>query len=818
MDSQFSELVVQTILLTIPTAVLCLTDRFRLFGKHRLVRRLLAGALCGTAAALCAGKTAPAAAAVLTVRDIPILTASLFFDPWSGAIAAAVCAVFLLLRAGSALFALPVLVTAALTLFIGFSAFLLATFIFEGRRPSGIYCFAIGAITEVFRVLAILLVQADTAAGTFDTLRNGTGPLLLIVSIGLSLQSAVVYLLSGSLRRVIRRRKPSEFPVTVKFQLWLFLFIAVVFVITLFATYRAQSNFAVKNAQNVLKVNARDLERVISQNSSNLDAAKQLLVEQGKSLGRAAANDIRNAGGADAVTDEEITRLVSEYKVYEIDVINAKGIVTACNNRSHDGYDMADGVQSSAFLVLLDGRTREYVQDFQPISFDSKVSIMFIGIAMEDGFVQIGYDKSSIENVEKLADISNVATSRRIGEKGSVYVVRDGSVLSGSDISGTVPVSKIGLSEMPQDDTFFYAKIMNADCYCYSVQQEDYQLLLCMTADEMNQTRDVFLYEAAFAELLLFAVIFIQTYVLVRRLIVRNLEMVNRSLNRISGGDLNEVVDVRSSEEFTSLSKDINSTVDTLKRYIKEAENRMAQELELAKEIQKSALPVAFTGHSEFDLGASMTPAKEVGGDFYDYFFTDETHLALVIADVSGKGIPAALFMMKSKTLIKNLAGSGKTPGEIMTLANSELCDGNEAQMFVTAWIGIVDLRTGTMTCANAGHEYPAYMPAGGEYEILHGKHDFVLGGMEGLKYREYTLEMHPGDRLFVYTDGVTEAIDSSETLYGLDRLKAALDRSREESSSAQLASVKADIDAFAGQTPQFDDITMLSFQPKIRL
>lgn len=245
---------------------------------------------------------------------------------------------------------------------------------------------------------------------------------------------------------------------------------------------------------------------------------------------------------------------------------------------------------------------------------------------------------------------------------------------------------------------------------------------------------------------------------------------------------------------------------------------RIATELNVATQIQASMLPCifpAFPGRKEFDVYATMTPAKEVGGDFYDFFLVDDDHLALVMADVSGKGVPAALFMVIAKTLLKNAAQTGLSPKAILEKVNNQLCENNEAEMFVTVWLGIFEISTGKLTASNAGHEYPAVRHKDGKFELYKDRHGFVLAGMENARYREYEMELKAGDALFVYTDGVTEATDAENTLYGTERMLAALNRNGGAAPQALLYNVKEDIDAFVGKAPQFDDITMLALKIK---
>ena len=205
-----------------------------------------------------------------------------------------------------------------------------------------------------------------------------------------------------------------------------------------------------------------------------------------------------------------------------------------------------------------------------------------------------------------------------------------------------------------------------------------------------------------------------------------------------------------------------------------------------------------------------MTPAKEVGGDFYDFFLIDENHLALVIADVSGKGVPAALFMVIAKTLIKNRAQMGGTPSEILFDVNKSLCEGNEADLFVTVWLGILEISTGKITASNAGHEYPAIKRLNSNYELQKSKHSPAVATMDGLKFRQYEFDLTPGDIIYLYTDGVAEATNSNDELFGTDRMIETLNQIPTDSVKEILVKMKKAVDDFTGEAPQFDDITMI--------
>lgn len=273
------------------------------------------------------------------------------------------------------------------------------------------------------------------------------------------------------------------------------------------------------------------------------------------------------------------------------------------------------------------------------------------------------------------------------------------------------------------------------------------------------------------------------------------------------------------SEAFGKMVRDIDRYTTNLALVVAEKE-RIGAELSVAKNIQASMLPSifpAFPERKELDIYATMTPAKEVGGDFYDFFLVDDDRLAIVMADVSGKGVPAALFMVIAKTLLKNMAQTGRSPKDVLEKVNNQLCEGNEAEMFVTVWLGILEISTGKLTCANAGHEYPVIKRSEGDYELIKDKHGFVLAGMEGSRYKEYELHMEPGDRLFLYTDGVAEATSSNNELYGTERMLEVLNNNKNVSCEKLLYSIKEDIEAFVKEAPQFDDITMLSLELKLQ-
>lgn len=282
------------------------------------------------------------------------------------------------------------------------------------------------------------------------------------------------------------------------------------------------------------------------------------------------------------------------------------------------------------------------------------------------------------------------------------------------------------------------------------------------------------------------------------------------------------MLDIKTGDEIETLGsvmadmeKNILDYENNLRKITVEKE-RINTELSLARRIQKNTLPnifPAFPTRREFDVYATMTPAKEVGGDFYDFFLIDSDHLYMVIADVSGKGIPAAMFMMASKIILSNLAMNGQSPAEILKNTNNNICANNSEEMFVTVWLGILEISTGKLTAANAGHEYPVLKNKNHKFELIKDQHGFVVGGMPNMKYKQYEIQLEPGDKLFIYTDGVPEAEDKDHNLFGTERMLAALNKDQNTTPKEILKNVRHAVNNFAKGTEQFDDLTMLCLE-----
>ena len=424
----------------------------------------------------------------------------------------------------------------------------------------------------------------------------------------------------------------------------------------------------------------------------------------------------------------------------------------------------------------------------------------------------------------------------------SAYIQHDENRVTYNLADPDEPLFKIGMVE---DQIDVFADYANNEYFPPMIYRSDFGWLcttllpLAQTADgtipgyvgidiDMNRVvrqQRMFLVNSGIYILALTAAAILISMFLVNRVAVDPLRQLSQAAAGFAKDDAElkkeDVIrlPIRSNDEIGDLYHQIRSMQARIIDYtehltqITAERERVSTELHMAEKIQTSMIPgtfPAFPDRAEFDLYASMTPAREVGGDFYDFFMPDDSHLAVLIADVSDKGVPAALFMMSSKILINYRARQGGTPAEILMDVNAQICRDNKSKMFVTVWMGILDLSSGVMTCTNAGHEYPFIRGADGSFHMFRDKHGLVIGAFSGAKYTDYELKLEPGDAVFVYTDGVPEANDSNGEFFGMDRLKTALNRAAGEAPQGILEQVEADVKAYVSGTDQFDDLTIL--------
>ena len=792
------------------TLVLCiyLTDKYTAVKKlPYMAKQIMIGVLFGGVSAFASSYGVEWLGAVVNVRDAAPLSAGLIFGAPAGIISGLIGGLYRWFSVywGGGMYTR--LACSIATILAGFMAAGLRKLMFDNKKPTWSYGICIAVVCEVIHMILIFLTNMDNSSRAFEFVKGATAPMMLGNSIAVGLSIVLVSLFS---HEKFFKKKTSE-GIAHTFQRRLLGCIVIAYLVTSTFTLILQGGMAQIETQEVFTVAINDVEAAVRERSNH-----QLLeiVEQVK---QEYEND----------PDISLTALTEKYDIKEINVVDTNGIII--NSTEADvinSYDMNSKEQSKEFVDKLKVQD-SFVQDYSPRGKDESVWRKYAAVNLAGGgFIQVGYDA---EQFHKMLNefVIDVTKDRHVGTNGFVAVLDEQLCMVIDNTYSGKHISSIGIippEEMAQGRTA--TALYNADVvdgisdlsaeYMYVFKfVEGYCLLAAMPLAEAMFMRDASMLTSIFMQVLIFATLFVFIYILIKRVIINNLKKINDTLGRITEGDLNVVVDVRSNEEFASLSDDINSTVSTLKRYIAEAAARIDKELEYAKQIQLSALPTNFPDNEDFGIYAQMIAAKEVGGDFYDFYKLSDTTVAFLAADVSGKGIPAAMFMMTAKTIIKDLAESGMAVNDIFTKANEKLCENNESGMFVTAWMGILDLTSGNVQFANAGHNPPLLKRADGSFEYLKTHAGFVLAGMEGVRYRVGELTLNPGDRLFLYTDGVPEATNVDNKLYGEDRLLTFMNQNASMEAMKLLPALKANIDEFVGEAPQFDDITMLMFDYK---
>ena len=695
------------------------------------------------------------------------------------------------------------------TILAGLMAAGLRKLMFDNKKPTWSYGVCTAVVCEVVHMILIFLTNMNDSSYAFEFVKGATFPMILGNAAAVGLSIILISLLS---RERFSRRKGNE-RIASTFQRRLLVCIVVAYLVTSAFTFILHNGMVKIETQEVFTTAINDVESDIKGKSDTelLNIAESVRL------------------GYESFPDTSLQTLALTHDIKEINIVSPDGIIIDSTESDVIGtYDMNSKPQSKEFVDKL--RTEEsFVQEYRPRGKDESVWRKYAAVRLSDGgFIQVGYDAEQFHRMLN-SFVIDVTKNRHVGTGGFVAVCDNKlSMVIDNEYSG-LHISSIGITppdEMQNGKTataLYNADIVNektdfSEEYLYVFKfVEGYCIIAAMPESEAMFMRDVSLYTSIFMQVLIFAALFIFIYRLIKRVILNNLKKVNDTLARITEGDLNVVVDVRSNAEFSSLSDDINSTVSTLKRYISEAAARIDKELEYAKQIQLSALPTDFPENEDYSIYAMMIAAKEVGGDFYDFYKLSDTTIAFLAADVSGKGIPAAMFMMTAKTVIKSLAESGMSVSDIFTAANEKLCENNESGMFVTAWMGILDLKTGTVQFANAGHNPPLLKHADGSFEYLRTRAGFVLAGMEGIRYRAGEVTLSEGDRIFLYTDGVTEATNSRNELYTEERLLQFMNNNPSAKACELLPALKDNIDEFVGEAPQFDDITMLmlDYKPK---
>ena len=802
--------------LAIPILINCilvlgvyLADKYTFVKKlPYMTKQLVIGVLFGCVSAFASSYGVEWLGAVVNVRDAAPLSAGLIFGAQAGIISGLIGGLYRWFSVYWGAGTYTRLACSIATILAGFMAAGLRKLMFDNKKPTWGYGVCIAVACEVIHMILIFITNMDNSSQAFEFVKGATIPMIIGNSIAVGFAIIIVSLLSHDR---FKAKKGTD-KIANTFQRWLLACIVIAYLVTSSFTYILQNGMVNVETQKVFTTAINDVEATVKGKS---DAALLKI-----------AQNVKNE--YESNSEITLTELKEKYNVVEINVVNSDNKVEKSTDVGNEGYDMSLSEQSKEFVDTLKSQDH-FVQKYSPRGIDGTVWRKYAAIKLSDGgFIQVGYDA---EQFHEMLDefVVDVTKNRHVGTSGFVAVLDENLLLVIDNEYSALHVSSIGIDppdEMKEGKTatsLYYADIVDgktelSEKHMYVFKfVEGYCIIASMPESEAVFMRDASLYTSIFMQVIIFATLFVFIYILIKKVIINNLEKINDTLGRITKGDLNVMVDVRSSQEFSSLSDDINSTVSTLKRYIAEAAARIDKELEYAKQIQLSALPTNFPEGEDYNIYAQMIAAKEVGGDFYDFYKLNDTTVAILVADVSGKGIPAAMFMMTAKTIIKDLAESGMPVNVIFTRANEKLCENNESGMFVTAWMGILDLTTGKMQFANAGHNPPLIKRASGDFEYLKTRAGFVLAGMEGVRYRAGELSLLPGDRLFLYTDGVPEATNIDNKLYGEDRLLSFMNKNATVDAVTLLPALKSNIDEFVGEAPQFDDITMLLFDYKTK-
>ena len=751
-----------------------------------MARQVIIGVFFGGAAVFGTEFGIDAGGAMVNARDAAVVTAGLVFGGPAGIIAGTIGGLerwFCVLWGGGEFTRVACSVS---TFLAGIFTALLRKYIFDDKTPKAEIGLLSGLTIEVFHLMMVFLTNMNNTTKALEVIKICTMPMVTVNALSVFLAVGVVTLLRENTVKLRAETKDLSVQIVRR----LLVVIVVAFVLTLTFTLTFQNSVTESRTTKDLKTTLTDIQADISGESD------RNLLRKAKDV---AGYVPENAGCV------QLQVIADHFDVSEIDVVDQNGIIIASTNPKYVGFDMASGPQSAEFLILLTGMKLEYVQEYRPKSADG-VSMKYAGVVKGGGFVQIGYDEERF-HADLTEGIAQLTLNRHIGDNGYIVI---------EDVSGVLYSElKDSVKNYPEY-TKFRAMVRDVDSFVMYARREGYYIFAVIPVEQANMYRDIELYLTAFMEILLFGALFVVLFIIIKKHIVKSINRINGSLARITAGDLEEKVDVRNATEFSALSDDINATVDKLKDYIAEAKARIDKELEVATNIQNSVLPTALAPnsvHKNVELAAMMDPAKEVGGDFYDFYWMDQHRLSIMISDVSGKGIPAAMFMMRAKTMMKTFVESGIPIEEVFEQVNAGLCEGNDAEMFVTSWLGFVDMETGHVEYVNAGHNPPLVRQGDGDYEYLKGRPGFVLAGMEGMKYKKQEMDLEPGSSIFLYTDGAPEAHNAEKQLYGEERLIQVVNANKDGSMQDLCTKLRADIAEFAAGVDQFDDITMVALR-----
>ena len=789
----YGSLIFATLFPVFATIVLVLLGRIKYFEMiPKGVKQVIYGVVFGLIAVWGTENGIPYNGAVINVRDGAVLTAGLVFGAPAGIIAGLIGGIERYFAVYWGVGSYTQIACSISTALAGLFSAALRKSMFDDETPSGALALAVGIVMETFHLSMVFLTNISDVETAMSVVKVCSLPMIPTNGLAVMFATFAAKLLSGENKDKSEKRTISQ-----SVQIGLLISVVIIFAATTAFNYRMQSQITDEQVKSQLEQSILDIESDVE------DAAGNDLLAITHSI-------------YEKIGSYDLNSLTKEYGVSEISIINKDGIIVESSEAKYIGFDMKSGDQAKEFMCLLDG-TDEFVQKYGPIDSDSSVYRKYAGVATKDGFIQVGYGPEEFQNNID-TQVKNSAKNKHIGQTGYLIIANhDLNIVSAPADHNYNTIAEYGFDVDALADTLNQGIIDGQDVKFVYSEAEGYYIVSVLPIEEGYKVRTVATYVNVFMEIMAFAVLFVMVYNLIKAVVVANINRTNTSLARIIDGDLDEEVDVKEIAEFAELSNDINLTVDRLKQFIADAEARIDEEIQYAKNIQESALPHAFPNDNKYEIFALMEAAKGVGGDFYDFYKTTRHGVNFMIADVSGKGIPGAMFMMRAKAELHTLTETGIPVNEVFTYGNERLCEGNDAGMFVTAWEGNINLETGEVRFANAGHNPPVIMRTDGTVEFIKGKSGFVLAGMEGVKYQLQNIQMNEGDVIFLYTDGVVEATNVDDELYGEERLLNCLKTIDINNVSMDYlcCEVIGNVGQFVGGAEQFDDITMLALKYK---
>ncbi len=580
------------------------------------------------------------------------------------------------------------------------------------------------------------------------------------------------------------------------FQLWLFLFVTAAFLSTLVVSWNIETYAVRKNARQLLTVNIEDAKVRLDKSRSNLEDFISVYKESLVSTARAWAKIVEQ----DPTIIEDYDRVVEiakELNAEELIVTDEKGIIIAAFPDSYLGFDMNSTDQSRAFMPAIEDPKFELAQEPRPNGSKGEYR-QYGGVARRDkpGIVQVAISPRHLGKMVALAELSNIYSAISIGREGGMIIFKN---ISGANLYGYDEGGKYFRDEL----------VDGVPSIVLSALYKEYVIMAYIPCEEVYAERAQTMRFITWISLALFLVIFFLISALVQQLVVNGIYSVNDSLNKITKGDLNEQVEVSTAPEFVVLSNGVNQTVGALKKAIEKEAKRIDDELLLCQRIQRQFLPTDFPDESRFLFTGDLITAREVGGDFYDFFYLDEDRFVFLIADVSGKGLTAALFMTTAKAYLRKAILDGLDFADAIASANAELVKGNTTNMFLTGFFCLFNGKTNELTCVNAGHNPPLMRRAGGQWEYLAIEPSLIIGIMADAPYDGVTMKLEPGDALYLYTDGVSEAMNDKGEPYGEKRLQDALNAYDGEPEKT-IEYLQKTLRKYRNGAPKSDDVTML--------